>query len=898
MAAWGAKPRSPKPFHENEHLATFAPMEDLPGERTFRRFKLDEARSNREQFKAARTEAAHQSEALTKLHDWFNARNAGVRGGILSLPTGGGKTFTAVRFLCTAPLSDGYKVLWLANTHHLLEQAIDGFGPWERSDPSLPVEVGQIREPRSTLDVRIVSGTTGHWKVKDIEKTDDVVIATLQTVVHAWDEMHPRLRDWLETTRPIGVRGGLVVVFDEAHHAPAPSYAGFLQALRTAYPTLCLLGLTATPTYTDERRQGWLRKLFPQGILYSVARGRLIAAGILSKPHFMNAETHVTAEFDDQKYQRWLSSYGDLPGEVVTKLAENQQRNDLIVAAYIRDKKKYGKTIIFADRWIQCEYLRHALRQQDVRADAVYSHVDAGLPTVDARNRRSRDENAKVIEKFRRGELDVLINVRMLTEGTDVPTVETVFLTRQTTSNILLTQMVGRALRGPRFGGTADAHIVSFIDNWKQVISFADVDSLPEGLADDNQPEYGKRAPIQLISIELVRRLTRQMYTGRGIALAPFRTMLPLGWYRVEFVTTVDNTDQTTLARQLVLVFEHEKAHYEAFLAALTTSELEPFKKEDTTLDQTRAVLEIWQEKFFPEPDQHAGAELSADLFNLARHMAQSHMTRPTFFPFIERETHDVDGLAKQYEELNTAKLTQVLDIEYKRPDRFWSSLYQNLALFRQQVQAVQNRLVDAAQHGADPATYHPPVESPTLRPAVELSEATKRAVIDRDQRCLCCGEDARRRLQVDHILPTYLGTTTEMDKLQALCLVCNGHKGIAEVNFRTNTSTLAAAPSKFEALPLPSRDDASDAQTWERYVRRTVNFFYQCAAVDSVKIGRRGPLFYGWEVRLYPGLDAAWIHPHIAEILCTIRTKRAQVQVKGPDAIHVHPADVISKAG
>ena len=71
----------------------------------------------------------------------------------------------------------------------------------------------------------------------------------------------------------------------------------------------------------------------------------------------------------------------------------------------------------------------------------------------------------------------------MLTEGTDVPEAQTVFLTRQTTSRILLTQMVGRALRGPRFGGTPDAYIVSFIDDWKQRIHWATYDQLEEGLA-------------------------------------------------------------------------------------------------------------------------------------------------------------------------------------------------------------------------------------------------------------------------------------------------------------------------------------------------------------------------------------------------------------------------------
>ena len=62
---------------------------------------------------------------------WFGKESEGHKGGILVLPTGGGKTFTAVRFLCQGPLSKGYKVLWLAHTHHLLEQAYYSFGPRE-----------------------------------------------------------------------------------------------------------------------------------------------------------------------------------------------------------------------------------------------------------------------------------------------------------------------------------------------------------------------------------------------------------------------------------------------------------------------------------------------------------------------------------------------------------------------------------------------------------------------------------------------------------------------------------------------------------------------------------------------------------------------------------------------
>ena len=109
----------------------------------------------------------------------------------------------------------------------------------------------------------------------------------------------------------------------------------------------------------------------------------------------------------------------------------------------------------------------------------------------------------------------------MLTEGTDVPDVQTVFLTRQTTSLILLTQMVGRGLRGRTFGGTETAYIVSFIDKWTHRIDWAAYDPLNQGEADDSAPDYGSRPPIQLVSIDLVRRLTDQMDSGNNTNPSP-----------------------------------------------------------------------------------------------------------------------------------------------------------------------------------------------------------------------------------------------------------------------------------------------------------------------------------------------------------------------------------------
>lgn len=90
--------------------------------------------------------------------------------------------------------------------------------------------------------------------------------------------------------------------------------------------------------------------------------------------------------------------------------------------------------------------------------------------------------------------------LRMLTEDTDVPNVNTVFLTRQTISKILLTQMVGRALRGSKFGGTDEANIISFIDNWQQLINWAEFE-LEDGGINASNAEVCEPLPMQLISL-------------------------------------------------------------------------------------------------------------------------------------------------------------------------------------------------------------------------------------------------------------------------------------------------------------------------------------------------------------------------------------------------------------
>lgn len=586
-----------------------------------------------------------------------------------------------------------------------------------------------------------------------------------------------------------------------------------------------------------------------------------------------------------------MRDYRDLPEEIITKLAENQQRNAFIASTYARNRAKFGKTIIFADRWFQCDYLREALLKHKVKAEVIYSHTDADPGSADARNKRTEDDNKQAIRKFRNNEIDVLINVRMLTEGTDIPDVNTVFLTRQTTSKILLTQMVGRALRGRAAGGTDQAYIVSFVDDWHHGIDWAEYEL--EGETIDTPPSKTDRPPIHLISVELVRELARQMDSGININEQPFLKFMPLGWYRATIETQAEGSGDTEVVQRLVMVFEQEKAGYEKFidfLRAVEAKELEPFVEPDVHFDKVCEKLEGLQEGFF-SGNLHIGGDLLTNLFYIARHMAQNDRKAPDWFEFEQRDQHDLDRFAEEMMSIKIDrheedyKLTQ----EYKREDRYWEAIYQDYKRFWSHYNACVAYILDK-RRGTHPVNPHRGIAPPPAEPTDEVKQTVK--LRDR-YRCLCCGltERLMERLQVDHIGPKYHGGDHEETNLQTLCKDCNQLKGLEKISFVTNRSPLDKMLLDFPTLPLPQ--SVRDIEQWRRFLYRSINFFYKAAVVESVTIGRHGSYAEAWSIKLHPGNEPYWLHIRLRELQERVQNHRAQFNLPGPRKIVIESSTV-----
>ena len=118
----------------------------MSGYATYDIQKLRDIRSGKE-----KQPFPHQLEAFSALSNTLPFPVTGYKGTMLVLPTGGGKTYTAVNWICRNILSKGIKVLWLAQSSYLLDQAEQTFRN----------EIHSING-RETINLRVVSSSQQH----------------------------------------------------------------------------------------------------------------------------------------------------------------------------------------------------------------------------------------------------------------------------------------------------------------------------------------------------------------------------------------------------------------------------------------------------------------------------------------------------------------------------------------------------------------------------------------------------------------------------------------------------------------------------------------------------------------------------------------------------------------
>ena len=298
---------------------------------------------------------------------------------LLVIPTGGGKTFTAVKAVnelydrrVLDPDQD--RTLWTAHRKELLAQANLTFQRFVELYPHKP-------SFSSCIDFHMISAASGF------------------------------LKDGSSKVR--------LVVVDEAHHAALKNvnYSPLFEA-----QGIGILGLTATPSRHDGAPLEFDRESF------SIGFPDLVKLGIVLRPEVRKVEGGT---FD-------IDSLND---DVSLETLNTFERNQQIIEELERHPEDYRKVIIYVGT---LKHVKALFRQLlDSRLAEYYDSIAFVSGAENSRNQERADFFAQ--EKSYR--CSILVNVMVLSEGYDDPSVNTVVMATPSHSKLYYMQAMGRAIR-------------------------------------------------------------------------------------------------------------------------------------------------------------------------------------------------------------------------------------------------------------------------------------------------------------------------------------------------------------------------------------------------------------------------------------------------------------------
>jgi DNA repair protein RadD len=357
----------------------------------------------------------------------------------VQMPTGAGKTLTALECvvdllrrpnpLTEAKIPDKNKyIVWIVDTNELAEQAFQSFQ-----------KLWKLRGDRNINAFRLFKNFNPNFSSEDGGIVFTGFDKFYSVIKKSGGTNYESIKYLIANTE--------MLIVDEAHHSLAETYNVCINSFKNI-PYIKILGLSATPGTNDAETTTKLVELFSNDKI-SIRDDDWKPVG--DAIQFLQQGEYL-AKLTTKILETGFSASESDENSILVELASNSERNERIIEQIKLANEAQESTVVFACSLDHVYAILILCRAYNIKANYIIGAVE-------------QSERLSVINSFKKREYFILINLEILSTGIDLPNIDKVIITRPISSPNLISQILGRALRGVKNGGNANNTIINLKDN-------------------------------------------------------------------------------------------------------------------------------------------------------------------------------------------------------------------------------------------------------------------------------------------------------------------------------------------------------------------------------------------------------------------------------------------------